>query len=281
MSSSPFFKISFFAFIIAIFYSCTVEQKFASSFVSKMNKGAVLVLAPDLIYKTNLKENSIIQNDSLSYFQKDSLLQLSDLYLQYIDEKNFVDISLDYLKDELIRMGFQVYDENSLDQFMQAKDSSYVLKLSQFELEEGYGARNQIDYFYDHPVEVNVDVNFVNINTWFELERKNVKDENFPLLYASYSLMDGVQGEFEPIENTDNINYIFNIDTLSIKDFSDIPEMLGKKYASYFCDYVLNISILESLPADKPPTYYFHFDPISRRVYPIMDENDHFIEIIE
>jgi len=280
MSSTPFFKISIFAFIIAIFYSCTVEQKFASSFVSKKNKGAVLVITPDLIYKTNLKKNSIIQNDSLSQFQKDSLLQLSDLFLQYIDEKNFVDISLDYMKDELIGMGFQVYDENSIDQFMQTKDSSYVLRMSQVEIEEGYGSRNQIDYFYDQAFDVKVDVNFVNFNFWFELERKNITDEKFPLLYTTYSLMDGLDGEFE-IDENEKMRYNYNLDTLSLKDFSKVPELLGKKYASYFCDYVLNISILESLPADKLPTYYFHFDPNSKKVYPIIDEYDHFIEIAE
>lgn len=269
-----------FVLIVALLISCTVEHKLAGKFIAKTNKKAVLVVSPDIIYKTNLKDSLIIQHKKLSQSQKDSLLQISNLYLQFINEVNFVDIMLDHLKDGLTGMGFRVYDENTLDQFMRTKDSSYVLKLSQVEFEEGYGERTQSANFFEQEIDVNVNVNFVNINSWFELERKNVKDESFPLLYASYSLMDGVIGDFI-VDNREKIKFAYDIDTLSLKQFSEIPELMGKKYANYFFDYVLNISILENLPTDKPPTYYFHYNSHSKSVYPLVDPDDHFIEITE
>lgn len=280
MDSKLFIKISIFVLLIAIFYSCSVESKFANNFVQKKNKGAVLVLSPDNVFKSNLKDSIIIKHHLLSQAQKDSLLQISNFYLKFIDERIFVDNSLSYLKDELIQMGFQVYDEKSMDQFMLTNDSSYVLKLSQVEFEEGYGDRIKTEYYYDNPIDVKARVNFVNINSWFKLERKNFPDEIFPLLYTSGSIMDGINVDFFYNEK-EQFQYSYEIDTLSIKDFSGVPEILGKKYASYFYDYVMNISILENLPVDKSPTYYFHYDPIYKKVYPLMDESDHFVEIIE
>lgn len=281
MSSTNQIKFLIFALLIAVLVSCSVEYKFASKFAFKKNKGAVLVLAPDVIFKTNLKDSLIINHRFLSQSQKDSLLSVSDFYLQYIDEKIFVDNSLSFLKDELNKMGFQVFDEKTFDQFLKEKDSSYVLKLTQVELEEGYGDRTQTQYYYENPLGVTAKVNFVNINYWFELERKNVSDETFPLLYASYGLMDGLDGEFL-IDDSNKLAFkCNNIDTLSINDFKDIPELLGKKYAGYFYDYVLNISIIESLPSDKTPTYYFHFDPQTKSIAPLNNEDELFIEIVK
>lgn len=280
MSSTNYLKYLIFALLIAVLSSCSVEYKLADDFAKNKNKGAVLVLAPETVFTSNLKDSLIIKHPYLSQSQKDTLLQMSNFYLKYIDERNFVDNSLSFLKDELTKMGFQVYDENSFDQFMQTKDSSYVFKLSQVELEEGYGERIQTQYHYDEPLDVTVRVNYVNISYWFELERKNVTDETFPLLYASYSLMDGLQGAFLYNEKG-KLNYTYNVDTLKVKDFKEIPELLGKKYAGYFYDYVLNISILESLPADKAPTYYFHFDPRAKSISPLQIENDLFIEIMK
>lgn len=266
--------------LFAILSSCSLEYKIANSFVSQKNKATVLVLSPDLIYKTNLNDSLKSVSKFLNQQEINLLLIENSLFLKHLNEKNFVDISLDYLKDELILMGFQVYDENSFDQFMLAKDSSFILKLSQFELEEGYGERIQTNYFYDQAVNITALVNFVNINTWFELERKNIPDEKFPLLYSSYSLMDGVQADFK-MNQMGQISYTYTIDSLSIKDFADVPEMLGKKYASYFYDYVLNIDIIEKLPTDKHPKYFFHYDPQFKNVYPLLNEGDHFIEIEE
>ncbi len=280
MSSTNYLKYLIFALLIAVLSSCSVEYKLASKFAISKNKGAVLVLAPDVIFKSNLKDSLIINHRFLTQNQKDSLLKISDFYLQYINERVFVDNSLNYLKDELIKMGFQVFDENSFDQFMQAKDSSYVLKLTQVELEEGYGSRVQTQYYYEEPLDVTAKVNFVNINYWFELERKNVSDEAFPLLYASFSLMDGLNGGFL-YDDAGGLSFSYNIDTLMVKDFEDIPELLGKKYAGYFYDYILNISIIEGLPADEPPTYYFHFDLRTKSIAPLRNENELFIEIVE
>ena len=117
MSSTNYFKFLIFALLIAVFPSCSVEYKLADDFAKNKNKGAVLVLAPETVFTSNLKDSLIIKHPYLSYSQKDTLLQMSNIYLKYIDEKIFVDNSLSFLKDELTKMGFQVYDENSFDQF--------------------------------------------------------------------------------------------------------------------------------------------------------------------
>lgn len=266
MSRNSFHKLVIFSACIILLAACSVERKIAKAFVAKPTKGAVLVLSPETIYRINLK-------DTVNPGNMDSTI-----YLNKINEYALIGISLTNLKNELIKLGFDVYDDSSLDEYMKRGDSSYVLKLSQVELEEG------IDYtllYGDNTSPSKIDssagINFVNINSWFEFGRKNVVDENFPLLYCSFSLTDSWNGEY--MYTGSGLAYAYEIDTLSIAEFSQLPDFLGKKYASYFYDYVMNIYILENLPEDFNPTYYYHYNPQNKVIQIHLDEEDHFIEM--
>ena len=232
MSYTAIVKPTFYVLIFSLLMSCSLEQKIAMKFVTKENKGAVLVLPPDIVYKTNLKDSLVKANESLNQIEIDSILLDNSLFIKHLNEDAIISLSLDQLKNELSKIGFAVYDENSVDQFILTGDSSFILKLAQAEIEEGYGGRVQHHVLDGENVDVTIDVNFVNINSWFELVRQNVTDEVFPLLYSSFSLADNVNGYFDG--GSGRFKYYFTIDSLSLKDFIELPEILGKKICRIF-----------------------------------------------
>ncbi len=266
MSHTSIQKLLVFSSVLIFLAACSVERKIANTFVSNKNKGAVLVLSPDAIFQLN-NYDSINPNNIDSTF-----------FLKKIDKYALIGLSLEHLKDELKKMGFNVYDETTLAQFMTEGDSSYVLKLSQVELEEGLDSINFSDHFdVGYDVEKYIKIKYFSINSWFEFARKNILDEEFPLLYCSFSLSDNVYGDYNSYGG--GLFYGYTIDSLTLQDFSGLPEKLGEKYASYFYDYIMNIYILENLPKDFIPTYYYHFDPYSKMI--IRGNDDHFIEMDE
>lgn len=155
-------------------------------------------------------------------------------------------------------------------------DSSYILKLSQVELEEGIDSlKPESNNIFAIPATKTIPINFFRVNSWFEFARNNVLDEEFPLLYCSFELSDDIIIEYYALRNS------YSVDSLRPEDFNDLPEMLGKMYASYFYDYVMNLYLLENFPEDKKLTYYYHYDNYYKIVEALRSEDGHFIEIVE
>lgn len=261
-----------------LFFSCSIEKKIAIQYISKRDKGAVLIIGPEIISMLNLKDSIILNNGNVDQNDKDSLMIKKDLYLKYLNGNTIISISLDLLKQKLYQMGFRVYDDSTYEEFMNEKDSSFILNLAQVEFEEGYGEQIQTDYIFGEKYDAYVNLNFVNINSWFELERKNLPNELFPILFCSFSLTDHVDGYFNS-DDYNQIEYIYKLDTLSLNDFQIVPEKLAEKYANYFYDYVMNLFIMENLPENKTLLNFYHYNTRSRKVIPQLKEGEHFIEM--
>ncbi len=261
-----------------MFTSCTVGYDLANQFANKPHKGAVLVLSPDIVFKTNLKDTISEKYPGLSQEKIDDLLISQSLFLKFLNEQRIADLAVSHLKDELLKSGFEVYDESSTEEFLQRKDTSYILKFSQLQLEEGLENRHHTDVFGDWEYSSYVVVNFVNINSWFEFERTKVEEE-YPVLYASMNISDAIIGRFEEAGNG-SLEHVCELDSLQLKDFEELPKIMGKTYAQYFYDYVMNLYVLENSAHGKSPSFYLHYNPQSKLVTPVRYENEMFTEIV-
>lgn len=262
-----------------LFVSCSLERKIASNYVRKVDKKSIMLFFPDYIQKTNLKTDSIPNADSLDAFTLDSILYAQSIYLQYVDDSLLLSRCKESLIKELILYGFNVYEIDRMDEFIALNDSSYVLNLAQIELEE-YLYILRPEYHLDERnfYTVNIGVNAINLNSWFELDRHNIPSEQYPVLYSSYYLHDEVEGGFIiKYEKGLKLTYQYKIDSVNIVDVYELAALSGKKYAINLYDYLLNLYIQDNMPKGQVPVAYFHYERKSKMIITIYE--DSFIEI--
>lgn len=263
-----------FILINILFASCSLENKIAQKKVLNTKLRAVLI-GPDFIHKVSLKSDSLTKADSLQIGNLDSLLFYQSDIVQYIEDSIFIKQCLISMQNELI-LNYNVTLYTSKVPFEKLPDSTFVLKFAEMEMEEFVyrdveTVETEDGHFYD--IEFKSDA--INVNTWFELTYKTPTNDNFPILYASFfhypNLLDQVDLTIDEdisieLPNEENLKDVYK----SAIDF-------GKKYASYFYDYMLNIKIYDLMPEGQKPEYFLHYDYKTGKTYPIYD--DMFIEI--
>jgi len=267
-------------FISGFFYACNPEKKLAKEFVYAPNKRNALVITPDFLYKINQKTwllDSI--KGSFTEEQKDSILwELSD-YVKNIDDSIFLAKFTAGYNYRLAKYGFDVFTPLTTNMFMERDSDSYIINIPQMELEETiYPYKdetmlNGYTYFHQHYL------NAIDVSTWFEINKVNDTIMNQQTMFASDLITDNLSGTFDYNENTDQLKYYYKIDTLKVKQIYDLAIELGKRYAEYTYDYLLNKYILINKEQDDTLQYYWHYDIDRNKIYPIWDNENRLIPV--
>ncbi|MBU1014145.1 MAG: hypothetical protein KKG99_14185 [Bacteroidetes bacterium] len=250
-----------FFLLSTIFISCSLERKIAKSYVKTKEKKSVLVFFPSELFKTNLKTYQALTDDSLHTLNHDSFLRDNSLFLKFINDSLFMTKCWQSMVNELGAHGIMVYGFDQINEFLNLKDSSYVINLAQMQLEE-YVHTEKVEADIDgRYYSGDIDLNAINLNAWFELERNQVPGEKYPVLYSSYYIYDDFEGQFVGSSSSyAEVNYRYKLDTMQVEDVYNLAELAGKKYAINFYDYLLNIYVQDHLPKNQVPVFYFHYD---------------------
>ena len=102
-------------------------------------------------------------------------------------------------------------------------------------------------------------------------------------MFCEHNLMDGFESDasFSVLKNA--IDYSYKIDTLKLEDVYNYAVYLGKLYAGYTYDYMMNSYVgkeMERQNLDYWNQYLLRYDPYKKQLrYTV--EDDCFIEIQE
>jgi hypothetical protein len=259
--------------------SCSAEKQIASSFVSTPEKPALLITHPGFIYKSNLKKDQFIGLDAMAPESRDSALFFNSLYLKELDDSVIFENFLSNLMGELVSLGYEVYSQQNLDAFLATKKKSYIFDIAQMELEEYILPHKEREVFDDTAVYFkSFDLNAVNMNTWFELAELNPDTQNRVVLYASHYVFDYLKGRFIRNTLTGEVKYRYVQKPMATEDVYKLASVLGKKYAGYLNDYLLNRYIASQLPEGSGPERYYHFDTKTKRLVPANAERFQILE---
>lgn len=266
--------------LVIVVSSCNPEKKLAIEFASKANTKNLLVLAPDYLFKTNLKTYIMDSLDIADDENKDSLLLLHSEYLSDLNDSLFiVNYMLGYTKT-LSSYGFRVFNQNQMEQFLSIDSNSYQVNIAQIEIEETlYTFRDEVDvfdrnYYHDH------NLNAVYVNSWFEIYNLNNNTNNNHQIYFTTDMISDIpDGSFDYDIFSGKVRYMYNIDSLKIDVLYDFAYRLGKEYAGYTFDFLLNDELNKKIHPDSRSNKYWRFDPINHIFYPATD--DKFIPINE
>ena len=267
-----------FVLLVVGLSSCTIEQNIARKFKKDPGGVTVMLLFPDFIYKNNLKEEKLNLPDSMNENMKDSILFESSLYLKEINDSLFLKNYYNALSNELKLYGVSVFEESAMDSFLTFVDSAYIFNLAQVGMEEYiYTATADEIIGEEDFYEFSIDLNAIDVNSWYEATRINSEKLIFPVLYASHNIYDDVKGRFKYLPLTDKVRYHYKIDTLKTEQLYKLAEYIGRTYASYIYDYLLNVFVFENMPEGQRPTYYIHYNRWANMFEPAYQ--DRFIEL--
>lgn len=250
---------------LLIFNSCTIEKKIAKQYLKIRPDTDILIMSPDFVYKSNLKEGEIKNIGSLNDYVKDSLLFNNSLYLQHISDSVLLDRYFSSLIAELTDYGLNVYTEANIDSFLQLQKPSYIFNLAQIELEEYIVPIEETEVFDDTIVFYQTfKLNAVSINSWFEVTRMNTDTYKRKVLYTSHYVFDYLKGRFRKHALTGDVKFKYYQKEIDLEDIYSLAAELGKKYAGYIFDYILNEKIKEQLPENVDSDKYYHYDKNTR-----------------
>ncbi len=260
------------ACLTGLLFSCNPERKLAKAFVENNRSRSVVVLFPDFIFKTNQKTFILDSLNITDKTQSDSVLLANSLYLKDINDSLFLaNFSLGFEK-ELSAFGFTVFEENGMVEFMEKDTNAFVVNVAQLELEESIYTHRDEELIYDAHYYHDQDLNAVYVNAWIEITRVDETTAEPNVYFATGVVTDDMEGQFTYDIFSGNINYVYNIDSLKIKDLYEGAYTLGRTYASYTYDFLLNHYLDKALPAGDRSATYWRYDPYEQSFFPAYDD---------
>ena len=155
--------------------------------------------------------------------------------LNGFDQDLFLDLAYNAYSDAMKDYGVEVYVPDFIDS-IPTDSVHWIVMLSRMEISgriteyEDYLFSDTDEYSYKHPL------NTVNVASWFEIN----DGEWRPLQFCEHNLVDGFDSKTDYSFWENKIDYKYSIDTLELKDVYNYAVYLGKLYAGYTYDYMMN-----------------------------------------
>lgn len=194
--------------------------------------------------------------------------------LKDFNQDLFLDIMYGAYTDAMKAYNVNVYIPDNIDN-VKTDSLHWLVMLSRMEITgqiteyDDYYFSATDEYSYKHPL------NTVNVASWFELNDGEWK----PLQFCEHNLIDGLNSKANYSLWTDKIDYEYTIDTLKLNDVYNYAVYLGKVYAGYTYDYMMNDYVNAEL--QKRHAWYqvlLRYDPYKKTFY-FAEENDGFIQM--
>ena len=252
--------------------SCSTELKLASVFTDAKTKRSALVFFPDFLFKTNQKTFLLDSLGITDETQFDSVLLAHSKYLQYVDDSLFLaNYKLGFEK-ELSFFGFRVYEENQINDFMEIDTNAFVINVAQIELEETIYTHRDEDVIFENYYYHDQDLNAVYVNSWIEISKVNENSNKSNVYFATDLITDDMEGAFSYDIFTGNIQYAYNIDSLKVPELYNYAYQLGRSYAGYTFDFLLNTYLDKVVPPAERSDKYWRFNPHDRSFFPAYED---------
>lgn len=246
---------------VFLFTSCQTELKLAKSFVAEQANTRVAVYFPE---QAEVK------------VEYNTLLDRKTEVLEGFSQDLFLDVMYNAYADMLRTYNLDVYIPEDIEN-VKVDSTHWLVMLSRMEISgriteyEDYLFSDTDEYSYKHPL------NTVNVASWFEIN----DGEWRPVQFCEHNLIDGFDSETGYSFWLNQIDYNYSIDTLELNDVYNYAVFLGKLYAGYTYDYMMNSYVGAKM---KNLNYYYNvllrFDPYKKKLR-YAAENDGFIELTE
>lgn len=229
------------------------------------NHRTILIHMPDFFYKFNLKLNKEKKYAHLSKKQLDALAYDKSEFVKNIKDSLFLHFfSIGYL-GELKKFGFQPFIGKLP---IPSKKPDYYANIVQVELDEQYYPYTDTAYLDQTAYVFKKNLNALDVNFWFKVYAAGTGNSKEKAVYfAENLLVDNINGQFSMTEQG-SLVYYYKISKLNISKIYQYASGLGKDYALFTFDQLMNNYIEKRVPASKIKGKYWHYDPAYKSLYP-------------
>lgn len=219
-------------------------------------------MPPATLFKVNQKTYLL---DSLGITDEslfDSVLFVNSDILQFVNDSLFISNYVYGFKKELAVFGVKVYSEDQIGSFLEIDSNAIMVNLAQVELEEVLYPWEDESQIYDTKYTYSHLLNAVYINSWIEIGKYDQANGQQQVYFASDVTTDMVDGEFNYDIFSQNIQYMYNYDSLTVSQLYNYAYVLGRTYAGYTFDLMLNTYLDAKLLNGSRSDKYWRYDPI-------------------
>ncbi len=245
--------------LVLLLFGCQTEKKLAKQYIAERPTIEAAVYFPEkaevkVEYNTQISKQTEV--------------------LQGFNQDLFLDVMYNAYAQTLGDYGVQVYVPENIDE-VPVDSTHWLVMLSRMEISgriteyEDYLFSDMDEFSYKHPL------NTVNVASWFEINDGDWK----PVLFSEHNLMDGFDSKTDFSIWTNTIDYNYTIDTLELNDVYNYAVYLGKLYAGYTYDYMMNSYVgTELKKKDYAYQIMLRYDPYKKQLR-YTEEEDYFVEI--
>lgn len=233
------FHASLLLFLIIVLCSCNFEKKFAREFIKNDSTRTVMVIPPDYVFKTSLKQEEAEEYSNFNWDQIDSLLYEKSLFLRNISDSAFIENYYNAFRTELQYHGYSVFSPDSIIPFLSGNPDAYIFNLAQIEIEEYIKEELEEEEVNGQIRSKVVELNGINVNSWIEISSLN-EDENNELIFSSIFLLEEEVGVFRINYFKNKVNYFSLRDSLFVNEINQMASLTGYLYAANTFNYFMN-----------------------------------------
>ena len=251
--------------------SCSGPQSVARRFVKNNRKTVVALYLPGRLEKRNLRNDSIPENLA------DSSLQIQIAYLEkqvkVIDKVNddkFLDIIYLTMKETLKDYGLKV--EYWEDEDMLPDSTHWVIEIPRIEVTEVCDPQQFCGWIDYNKYCMDVPVDLVNVAVWFNLANDTVSTMTF----TEQNFFNDTEVRFD-LDSRNNVVAKISCDTIDIDGFYKFATILGRLYAGYCYDFMLNKYIDNHTVEAIDTINRYRYNPYDRYFY--KTNRDYLIEV--
>ena len=245
-------------FVIALtLSSCGSEIFLANKFVGQSRDMQVAVYFPEEAKVT------LVQDADGTYSK----------VLDSLNQDVFLDVMYAAYAEELGRYRLNVYIPDDPDA-VQVDSTHWLVLLSQVEIQGLF--TDYVDELFDFSDEYayTFPLNTVNVASWFDVN----DGEWHPTLFDEYNLTDDFSS-YVTRSLSEGTQYHYNITPLKIEDVYDFAVFLGKRYAAFTYDYMMNCYVTAGMAKkSQEPRFKLRWDPYEYSFY-FQQEDEGFVKI--
>lgn len=254
-------------FAALVLVSCSPERKLAKQFMQNKEPSAVMLLAPDFVYKVSYKlPDSAVLANTPDYLT-DSLLLANTDVIRFVNDSAYMSSFVAGFSNALKRIGFKVYSPEQSGEFLTYGQKAVILNIAQAELEEYFDSIGEKAQFGDEDLySYEFFITSVNLNFWFEMSGMNHNDSVMRVLFSQQVISDRVDGGFRYFPFTGDVKYIYSVDSIDTGDLYFAANKAGELNATYLNDYLMNRYIQNKLPANRSAQKAYTYDWLSGNI---------------
>jgi hypothetical protein len=258
--------------LILLLAACSEQHSIARRFVKNNRKTVVALYMPERLVKSNLRNDSIPEELADSSLQKQiAYLEKQVKVIDKVNDDKFLDIIYLTMQSTLNDYGLKVeYWETETSH---PDSTHWVIDIPRIEVTEACEPQQFCDWVGEHRLCKDVPVDLVNVAVWFNL----ANDTIFTTTFTEQNYFNDTDVTFDIDYQNNKIVSKTYCDTINIEGFYRFASILGRLYAGYCYDFMMNQYIDNHEVGAIDTINRYRYDPYERYFY--RTDRDYLIEI--